>query len=134
MGAERGAGFGVQLRHRQSVGGRDPLDEGAGQQLDVAFPIPQRWQHQDDDVEPVVEVLAELSPAHGLSQIDVRCRDDADIDLPALLSADPANAASLQGAQQLRLELQRQRADLVQEQRAAVGELEETRAWPQPPR
>jgi hypothetical protein len=45
--------------------------------------------------------------------------------LMVLLCADGADLAFLQGAQELRLEVERHLAHLVEEERAAVGELEE---------
>ena len=51
-------------------------------------------------------------------------RDDAHVDLDRLVAAHALELALLQHAQELDLHLQRQVADLVEEQRAAVGELE----------
>jgi hypothetical protein len=51
-------------------------------------------------------------------------RDDADVDVRALVRADPLDDAVLEHAQELRLERQRRVADLVEEERAAVGQLE----------
>ena len=48
-----------------------------------------------------------------------------DVDAPRVESSDPRHLAELEHAQQLRLRRWRQAADLVEEQRAAVGELEE---------
>ena len=45
-----------------------------------------------------------------------------------LRRADAADLALLERAQQLRLQIDRQLAELVEEQRAAVGLLEQTRA------
>ena len=42
--------------------------------------------------------------------------------------ADPGDLVLLQGAQQLDLQIERHLADLIKEQRAAVGRLEAT--WP----
>ena len=51
--------------------------------------------------------------------------DHADVHLPALLPSHPANGPRLERPEQLRLELERQRADLVEEERASVRQLEE---------
>ena len=59
-----------------------------------------------------------------LLEVAVGRRDDADVDLDRLAAADALELALLQHAQQLDLHLQRQVADLVEEQRAAVGQLE----------
>ena len=55
----------------------------------------------------------------------VRGADDAHVDLLRRRRADGANLALLQDAQQLGLQGERHLADLVEEQRAAVGDLEE---------
>ena len=62
--------------------------------------------------------------AHLLRQVAVGGGDDAHVDLDRALGADRVDLAFLQGAQQLDLHVQRQLADLVQEQGAAVGLLE----------
>ena len=49
---------------------------------------------------------------------------DADVDLDRLLAADALEPALLEHAQELGLQAERQLADLVEEQRAAVGHLE----------
>src|SRR5262249_11447457 len=49
---------------------------------------------------------------------------EAHVDLDGLRTADPLELLLLQDAQQLRLELERDLADLVKEQRGAVGHLE----------
>ena len=77
-----------------------------------------------DDVEPVVEVLAEAPGADLVLEDAVGRGDDADVDLLGLAVADAEDDALLQRAQQLHLQVERQLADLVEEERAAVGRLE----------
>ena len=76
------------------------------------------------DVEPVVEVFAELAFLGQPEQIAVGGGDDADVDLDGLRAADPLEPALLEHAQQLGLHGQGDLADLVEEDRAAVGHLE----------
>ena len=52
---------------------------------------------------------------------------DPHVDLERRRAADPLELALLEDAQQLRLDRERQLADLVEEQRAAVGPLEAAR-------
>jgi hypothetical protein len=77
-----------------------------------------------DHVEAVVQVLAEGARAHGGAQIHVGRREHAQIDGNGMRAAQPLDLALLEGAQQLGLEIDAQRAHLVQEQGAAVGQLE----------
>src|SRR6202044_1035707 len=76
------------------------------------------------DVQSVEEILPECLVADGVSEMSVRGRKDADIDPDGLASADSLEFALLEHAQQSDLHLQRQLADFVQEECAAVGPLE----------
>src|SRR5690606_30623967 len=60
-----------------------------------------------------------------LLQRDVGGGHHAYVDQARLEGAEAANALLLEGAEQLALQLERQVADLVEEQRPAVGDLEE---------
>ena len=70
--------------------------------------IAQRRQRDREDVEPVVEVLAELAVGDQLLEVAVGRRDDAHVDLDRLGAADALELALLQHAQQLDLHLHRQ--------------------------
>ncbi len=72
----------------------------------------------------MIEVGAEASGLYFLAQVAVGGGDDARLALPALRFAHALIFAVLQHAQQLRLQLERQLADLVQEQAAVPGVLE----------
>ena len=89
--------------------------------------VAQRRQLDGEDVEPVVEVLAQLAVAHRFGRIDVGGGDDADVDRLLLPSAEAAERALLQHAQQLDLRRRHHLGDLVEEQRAAVRQLEARR-------
>ena len=54
--------------------------------------------------------------------------DHADVDVDRVRLADAADLAPLEHAQQLRLQVERELADLVEEQRAAVRGLDQARA------
>ena len=87
-----------------------------------------RWRSggvvQADHVEAVEQILAEAALADLACQIAVRRGDHAHVDADGLVAADALELALLQHAQQLRLRRGRDLADLVEEQRAAVGLLE----------
>ena len=81
-----------------------------------------------EDVQPVVKVLAELArstrrPRSRFVAAISRARPPRRVRVPPTRS----NSLLLQHAEQLRLRLERQLADLVEEERAAVGELEAAR-------
>ncbi len=77
-----------------------------------------------EDAEAVVEVFAEGLLADGLEQVAVGGGDDPDVDRDRRTAADALDLALLEDAEELGLGLQGQLADLVQEEGAAVGQLE----------
>ena len=62
--------------------------------------------------------------ATALLEIPVGGGDDAHVDVDVVLAAEPRELAVLQHLQQLGLQRRAHVADLVEEQRAVVGELE----------
>src|SRR5262245_16759860 len=76
------------------------------------------------DVQPVEEVLAEAAVAYRRAQVAVRGRDEASVDRDRARPAHAVEARLLERAQELRLGRERHLADLVEEERAAVRELE----------
>ena len=101
------------------------LEEVLRQQRDVLLALAQGRQRHRDDVQAVVEVLAELPLLHHLAQVDVGRGDDPHVHLDVLDAAKPHELAFLDHAQQLGLRLERDVADLVEEDAALVGELEQ---------
>ena len=89
--------------------------------------LAQRRQPDRERVDAVVEVFAEAAVAHELLERPVGRRDQPEVDRDRLVAAEPLEAALLEHAQQLGLRDQRHVADLVEEQRAVVGELEAAR-------
>ena len=91
----------------------------------VAAARAQRRQRQVDHVDPVIQILAKPLVLDHVLELAVGGREQANIDGDLGLGADRADLALLQRAQELGLELDRHLADLVEEQRAAVGLLEQ---------
>ena len=77
-----------------------------------------------DRIDPIIQVLAETSFPHQLFQVHVGRADEPDIHRNRLAATDPHHAAVLDGSQEFRLQMQRDVADFVQEERPAVGLLE----------
>src|SRR6185295_6138222 len=99
---------------------REVLDQGA----DVLRSLAQRRDVDARHRQPEVEIGPE-GPLIGLrAQVAVGRRDDADVDLDVLLAADAAERTPLEDPEQGRLDRQRQLADLVEEDRPAVRQLE----------
>ena len=74
------------------------------------------------------EILAEAPGGDVGAQFAVGGGDHPDVDPQAPVAADPFDLAFLEHAQELGLHVRRHVADLVEEERAAVGLLELARA------
>ena len=94
------------------------------QRRDVLGALPQRRHREREDDDAVVEILAERALAHQCVEVAVGGRDDAHVDGDRAIAADPLDLALLEHAQQLGLHGGRHVADLVEEERAALGLLE----------
>ena len=86
--------------------------------------VAQGGQVNGHHVEAVVEILAEPAGLDLLLEVAVGGGDEAHVDVDGLDAADALELALLQRAQQLHLHLDRDLADLVEEEGAAVGQLE----------
>ena len=103
---------------------RVPLHEVLDEGRDLLDPLPQRRHAELDDVEPVVEVLAEATLQDRPLQILVGGGDDPHVHAHHALAAHAREVAVLQHVQELGLQRRMQVADLVEEDRALVGRLE----------
>src|SRR5436190_8250765 len=115
----------AHLLHALAGGGPEALEECGHEERDVLATLAQRRQLDPDHADPVEEVHPEVALLDLLPEVAVRRRDDAHIDLPRPRIADAHDLALLEDTQQARLELHRDVADLVEEERAAVGGLDE---------
>ena len=91
------------------------------QQLDVLRPGAQRRQLHRKDLQPVVEILAELAGGDAPGKIDVRGSNDAGVGGAIARLAHAAVLALLQDPVELHLQGQRHVPDLVEKERSAVG-------------
>ena len=87
----------------------------------------QRRQVERDHGQPVVEIGAEPAFLDGEREILAGGRDDGDVQGLVARAAEATHRALLDDLQQLRLQRDRQQADLVEEDRPAIGRLEESR-------
>ena len=79
----------VMPRKGRSCGWRELPDEAPDQERDVLPALPQRRQVDVEDVEPVVEVVAELAQRHRVPEGPVGGRDHPDVHLDRLDAAHP---------------------------------------------
>src|SRR5262249_23166392 len=99
-------------------------EEVVGQYEHVTVPLSQGGQMNAKYRESIVEIRAKTAIPDDALHVSVGGRDQADIGLEGRRSADALVLTLLQDPQELRLRRGRQLADLVEEQRAARGELE----------
>ena len=121
---EQAHGVLVDALDRLAVARVELVQEGLDEERDVFLALAQRRQLDGEDVQAVVEILAQLAAADGFGRIDVGRGDDPHVDLLLLAAAEAPELALLQHPQQLDLRRRHHLGDLVQEQRAAMGELE----------
>ena len=101
-----------------------PTEQRVGQEDDVLPALPQRRQLDRHDRQPEVEVLPEAAARDLGLEVLVGRRDDPDVDLDPVPAADPLDLPLLEEPEELDLEREAHLADLVEEERAAVGDLE----------
>ena len=124
VGVEGGDGGVVEAAQALFIIGA--LQEALGQRRNLFAPLPQRRHVQRQRVDAVKQVEAKRALGAHVRQVAVRGEDDADVERNLFLeSAEARDLAGLEHAQQQRLRLGRQLADLVEKHRAAVGRLED---------
>src|SRR6202008_2162107 len=101
-------------------GSRELADEMFHQDGNVTFTFAKRGQVNLENVQAIVEVRAEAPFLDKLFKVFVGRGDAAKIDVDRMSATDAGDFAFLKNAQQISLRLQRDIADLVQENRAAV--------------
>ena len=91
----------------------------------LVAPLAQRPDRQADDVEAVEEIFAEPAGAHRVFEVGVGGGDDADVDGESGGLAERGDLARLEEAEQLRLQVEAQLADFVEEEGAVAGAADE---------
>ena len=102
------------------------LREEFDERRNVFFPLAQRRKLNVDDVQAVVQILAESAFVHEPFQIDVRCSNDPRIDLDRIDAAKPHEFLFLNHTQQLGLRFDADRSDFIEEDRSLIGNLEQS--------
>ena len=96
-----------------------------GQGEDVLSPLSKRRKTERHHGQPVEKILAKPSPARAGFQILARGRDDPDVHRLGACTAQSSNRPVLQDCEQFGLEALGQEPDLVEEECAPVGGLEQ---------
>ena len=116
--------LGGEVAHRLGVLLGELAQKTQRQHRDVRHALTQGRRPKLHHAQPKIEVLAKLAVADHLLQVFVRRRDDSHVRHQRLVAADPLEGALAEKPQQLDLRRLVDIADLVEEQRAALGLLE----------
>ncbi len=100
-------------------------EEMGDQHGDVVLAFAEGGHGDGDDVEAVEEVFAEAAVPDELVEVFVGGGEDADVDVDGEVVADTADFLFLEDAEEAALELGGHGPDLVEEEGAAVGVMEE---------
>src|SRR6266566_3190738 len=117
--------LGGEALRRHLVLAAEALEEVLDQQRDVLRPGAQRRQREVHHVEAVVEVLPEAAGPHLALEVAVAGGDEAHVDRHREARAEGRHLALLDGAQELRLQGERDLRHLVEEEGAALGGAED---------
>src|SRR5262245_50574671 len=94
---------------------------------EIFAPVAKRRQRDGEHVQAVEQISSELAAPYVVCELAVRGCDDPNVGSSRPRAAEPIDLSLLQHAQQLWLKLDRQLADFVEKDGAAMRELEA--AW-----
>src|SRR5438067_1426763 len=103
------------------------ISQDAGDQVEAIFAraLAYGWQDERHHVEAIKEVFAESSFLYFVHQIPVRRSNESRVDGELAGPAQPPERFRLQHLEELGLQLERELANLIQENRAAIRQLEQ---------
>ncbi len=110
---------------REAFFGSKPLQKMIGEGDDVLRPLSQRRNLQVKLAQSMVEVTAECARLDELLQRLIGGGNHLDIDIDLAIAAQPVVRCAVQNAQQLDLQFGVELTDLIQQDRAPVGQLEQ---------
>ena len=100
------------------------LSEVIGEHGNVFAALAKRRQREGNDIEPVIEIAAKITALDHSGEGNVGGGDDPNIDMDGVRFSEPFDLALLKSAQEFGLQMQRHLSDFVQQNGAAIGELE----------
>ena len=99
-------------------------DKMANEHGDIARAVTQRRGKDRENLEPIKEIAAKLLFGDHLCQIAIGGGDQANIDVDGAGATEALDFPFLQSAQKLGLQVEREFADFIEEERALVREFE----------
>ena len=128
MALEELDGVGRDALRRLGALVSDAAEEVLGDLREIADAGAEGRHLEGDPAEAIVEVLAELAALDHRLEVAVRRADHADVRPDGLGAADALERLLLEDPEQGHLGARRDVADLVEEERSALGQLEATAA------
>src|ERR1043165_3927329 len=101
------------------------LEEVVNQNRNVFATFAQRRHVDREHVDAVIKVVAETTVSHHRAQVTIRRRNHTHVNAKLVRATDATNLSFLERAQELRLNANVQFRELVEKQRAAIGDLKE---------
>src|SRR5262249_5635051 len=102
----------------------DAAGEVIAEGVDSFWPLTEGRYRDREDVQAVVQIVTEAAPFDHPAEVPVRGGDQTDVDVDRPCPTETLELVLLQHAEELRLQLERDLAHLVEEERATVSELE----------
>src|SRR5215472_5185517 len=94
------------------------------QQSNVAVAFAKRRNEDGHDVDAKVKIFAKVAFANGVFEVLVRCGDEAEIDFARGAAAEALHRTFLKDTQEFALQAGIESGDLVEKERAGVGQLD----------
>ncbi len=91
------------------------------QQRNIVGTLAQRRKLNGNDIQAVIKILAKLSLGDGFSQVLIGCGEHAHVHRQPFLTTDAADLMLLKDAQQARLHVRADTADLIEKAGSALG-------------
>ena len=104
------------------------IHEVTGKREDIFGTCPEWWELPSPARNAVVEVLPEPAASHLDLQVAIGGANESELSRLPAVAAEPLIRSFLNHSQKLGLKIERQLADFVQEERAAVGQRKRSRA------
>src|SRR5262245_1513754 len=102
----------------------EPAEEFLGDKTNIPFPVTKSRKRNDNNGEPIIEVLAESAITHTSLEIGIRRSNYASVYADFLPSSDALDSLLLEKSQQLYLQRQWDFADFIQEKGATTCHLD----------
>ena len=126
MGQQRAGGVVLEAAHGAPELETRLVEKAGGERHDIVAPCAKRRQRDRKLAQSIVEIFAERPAPGRRLERDVARSDDAHVDRRRCPRADAPHHPLLENAEELGLRRRGQVRDLVEKQRAAVGEAEVT--------